>query len=277
MNKRTTQLLTTFLIYAVVAFGQSDTTASVNLTVDDVVAMLEAHLPEQVVLLKIKTAGRPFTLSTEDLTRLNQAGASEKVMLLMMDPSAGDREPAAASSSSSPPAALPADSTGPFTEPGVFYRKDGQWMEMLPEIVNWKTGGVLKTIATAGVVKKDVNGHLPTPHSRNSVSSPLEFMIYMPEGVAITEYQLIRLRENPKKGYREFRTITGGVFNAQSGAMRDMVPFEGKKEDARLYSVVLPNNLGAGEYGFIYLGASGGAGGMTSLSMGKMYTFRLVE
>jgi hypothetical protein len=106
---------------------------------------------------------------------------------------------------------------------------------------------------------------------------PLEFMIYAPEGVAITEYQLIRLRATPGKGYREFRTITGGVFNAKSGAMRDMVPFEGKKVATRLYQVVLPGTLGAGEYGFIYLGASGGSGGMSSLAMGKMYTFRLLE
>jgi hypothetical protein len=76
------------------------------------------------------------------------------------------------------------------------------------------------------------------PHSRNSVNSPLEFIISMPEGIAITEYQLIRLR--PNKDYREFRTMTGGVFNQKSGAMRDMVPFEGKKLSARMYSVVRP-------------------------------------
>jgi hypothetical protein len=56
-----------------------------------------------------------------------------------------------------------------------------------------------------------------------------------------------------------------------------MVPFEGKKEGARLYSVILPGNLGAGEYGFIYMGATGGSGGMGSLSMGRMYTFRFLE
>jgi hypothetical protein len=31
---------------------------------------------------------------------------------------------------------------------------------MLPEIVNFKTGGVLKSIASAGVVKGDMNGIL---------------------------------------------------------------------------------------------------------------------
>jgi hypothetical protein len=116
---------------------------------------------------------------------------------------------------------------------------------------------------------------LTGPHSRNSVNSPLEFIISMLEGVAITEYQLIRLR--PNKNYREFRTMTGGVFNQKSGAMRDMVPFEGKRLSGRLYTVVLPGTLGAADYGFIYLGATGGAGSTQSLSMGKMYTFRLIE
>ena len=59
--------------------------------------------------------------------------------------------------------------------------------------------------------------------------------------------------------------------------MRDLVPFEGKKVGSRLFSVILPTTLGAGEYGFIWLGGSGSSGGLTSLSMGKMYTFRVLE
>lgn len=49
----------------------------------------------------------------------------------------------------------------------------------------------MKGIASAGIVKKDVNGHIAGPHSRNSVAFLAEFTIYAPEGVAITEYQLI--------------------------------------------------------------------------------------
>ena len=41
-------------------------------------------------------------------------------------------------------------------------------------MVNWKTGGVIKSIASAGIVKGDVNGHTPT-HSRNSVASRSKF------------------------------------------------------------------------------------------------------
>jgi hypothetical protein len=148
-------------------------------------------------------------------------------------------------------------------------------MEVLPEVVNWRTGGVLKNIASAGIVKKDINGLVPGLHSRNSVALPAEFIVYTAEGVAITEYQLLRLRA--KNDYREFRTVTGGVLHQKSGALRDMVPFEGKKVGNRLYSVILPANLGAGEYGFLWLGAAGAGGGLTSLSMGKMYTFRVLE
>jgi hypothetical protein len=239
--------------------------------VDEVIAMIEAKLPEPVIVARIRQDGKKQEVPVADLVRLKKAGASEPIMLALLgtdtNGSAGSTGRTAESDASK----------SPFTEIGVYYKKSGDWMEVLPEVVNWKTGGVLKNIASGGVVKKDVNGHLPGENSRNSVLSPMEFTIYTPEGVAITEYQLIRLRAAPGKGYREFRTVTGGVFNTKSGAMRDMVPFEGKKVGNRLYSVVLPSTLGAGEYGFLHLGATGGSGGMQSLSMGKMYTFRLLE
>jgi len=267
-----------FLMAAWSGFGQAASQSVQALTVDDVVAMLEAKLPEQVVLTRIKTHGKPFSLSTEELVRLNKAGASENVMILLMDPSgAQSADPGAPGSAPASDAASVAltSEAGQFTEVGVYYKKAGQWMELLPEIVNWKTGGVLKNIASVGVVKKDVNGHLPGPNSRNSTTLPLELTVHTPDNVAITEYQLIRLRA--KKDYREFRTVTGGVFNTKSGAMRDMVPFEGKRVARNLYEILLPSTLGAGEYGIIWLGNAGAAGGMSSIAMGKMYTFRVLE
>lgn len=36
----------------------------------------------------------------------------------------------------------------------------GEWTIVPTEQVNWKTGGVLKTIATDGIVKGDVNGQV---------------------------------------------------------------------------------------------------------------------
>ena len=243
------------------------------LTNDSVIKLVQAGLGEELIVGMINSQPGRYALDANSVIALKTAKVSDKVIGAMVAKggSAAASTPAAPAAVAAPPTA----DSGEFKEIGVYYKKQGRWNELLPEVVNWKTGGTIKSLASVGIVKKDVNGNLPGIHSRNSVTTPLEFVISMPEGVAITEYQLIRLR--PNKDYREFRTVTGGVFNQKSGAMRDMVPFEGKKLASRQYAVLLPENIGAGDYGFIYLGASGGAGGMTSLAMGKMYSFRLME
>jgi hypothetical protein len=184
--------------------------------------------------------------------------------------------PAAAAPAASAPApaggALDLSAYPGIVEPGVYCKKGGQWVEVLPEVVNWRTGGVLKTIATAGVVKGDVNGNVEGPTSRNTAKTPLEFVIYAAEGVAITEYQLLRLRVN--RDYREFRTVTGGIMHAKGGATRDLMPFEHKKIGPRFYEVIFPASISSGEYGFLPPGAFGSA---SSASIGKLYSFKIIE
>jgi len=195
---------------------------SQGLTVDSIVAMVQAGLSEDVVLARIRKEGKAFDLSPEEMIRLKKAGVSNAILQVMLDPKAevqraaappppaeappplstappteaGKKasEPASVAAAGAEPGGLTAGAP-PFSEVGVYYKKGGQWMEMLPEIVNWRTGGVLKNIASVGIVKKDLNGNIPGLHSRNSAALPAEFVIYMPEGVAITEYQLLRLRE----------------------------------------------------------------------------------
>jgi hypothetical protein len=101
--------------------------------------------------------------------------------------------------------------------------------------------------------------------------TPVDLVIYAPEGVAITEYQLIHL--HVEKSGREFRTVTGGVLHATSGATRDVIPFDGKKVASRTFKVSLPH-LVAGEYGFLPPGAVSSS---NSASIGKLYTFHVVE
>lgn len=246
-----------------------------TLTNESIIKMVKAGLSEEIIIGMVNREAGKFSMGVDDLIALKSAGVSEKVLAAMIAKGAPSSPPPPSAAASSSPAATAGAPAVAFPEIGVYFKKSQEWVEVLPEVVNWKTGGTMKNLASVGVVKKDVNGHIPGPHSRNSVRSPLEFMIHAPEGVAITEYQLIRLRA--KDDYREFRTVTGGVFNQKGGAMRDLVPFEGKKVGSRLFSVILPNTLGAGDYGFILMSATGSSGGLSSLSMGKMYTFRLLE
>lgn len=237
------------------------------LTNDAIVKMVKAGMSESLIVSMVGQQPGNYSTKIDDLIALKQAGVSDKVVTAMAAKAAGGTPTPAASPSAAPAA-------GPAMEIGVYFKKLDVWTEVLPEVVNWKTGGTLKNLASAGVVKKDLNGNITGPGSRNSIKSPLEFLIVAAEGVSITEYQLIRLR--PNKDYREFRTVTGGILNQQSGAMRDMVPFEGKKVSPRNFSVVLPNNLGAGEYGFLSPGAVGSSGN-SQAQIGKMYSFRIVE
>jgi hypothetical protein len=235
-----------------------------------IIKMVKSGLSETIILGVIQQQQGTYSTKVDDLIELKKAGVPDKVIEAMV---AKGSATAAEASGGKDVKSAAAPATLPVMEIGVYFKKGDQWTEVLPEVVNWKTGGTIKTLASVGVVKKDINGNLAGPSSRNSVQGPLEFMIVAAEGVAITEYQLIRLRSN--KDYREFRTVTGGILNQQSGAMRDMVPFEGKKVSSRTFSVVLPASLGAGEYGFLAPGATGaGSGGAAQL--GKMYTFRLV-
>ena len=226
------------------------------ITNDKVITMVQAGLPTSVIINKIRNSKTSFDMSTDQLIRLKQARVPDDVLNTMINPSA----PSAS-------AMAPSDNR-PAKDIGVYLKQNNDWMEMQPEMVNWKTGGVGKSIATLGVVKQDVNGHLDGRNSRIQVTAPLEFMIVTPEGVAITEYLLIKLNQNNDD--REFRTMTGGVFHAKGGASRDIVPFESQKVATRTFTITL-NGTKAGEYGFLPPGALTQLSGAATL--GKMYTF----
>jgi len=254
--------------------------ASAALTVEDVTKLSKAGLSEDIIIQQIRKNGKAFDLSTEQLIVLKEAKVSDRVVEIMLDPSKAE-SPLAATAAvpetlSAPAApvaaAVPVGEREPPvgalpTEVGVYVSKQGRWEEVSPEIVYWKTGGALKTVATAGLRHIDVNGHVPGAASRTRLGAPLEFLIVAPEGTAMTEYQLLRLHAH--KDNREFRTVTGGFLHAQSGAQRDQVPFDGKKVASRAYEVAFPATAGPGEYGLLPPSSTSG--------QGKIYSFRVMQ
>lgn len=240
--------------------------AQESLTNDSVIKLVRAGLSEDLIVQTVNSQPGAYALGADNIVALKQAGISDKIIAAML------KRNESADAKRSAGVGPDVSAAGFPDEIGVYIRKDNKWIEIQPEVINWKTGGVLKSIASAGIVKGDVNGHLQGKSSRNKVNTPLEFCIYAPEGVAITEYQLLRLRD--KNEYREFRTVTGGILHVKGGATRDLVEFEGKKMASRTFVVNL-QNLGSGEYGFLPPGAFVSAN--SSSSLGKMYTFSLLE
>lgn len=236
-------------------------TSQSMLTNESVVKLVKAGLLEDTIVSMIETQPGKYSLGADDVVALKQAGVSDKIIAAMV------RKPTTPAASA-PVQPAPAE----VAEVGVYYKKADEWVQMMPEVVNWKTGGVLKSSFSYGVVKPDLNGLLKGDVSPTKMNTPLEFLVYAPEGVEITEYQLIHLRTH--KNTREFRTVTGGVFHASGGAARDTLPFEYKKTAVRTYVIDL-SSLTPGEYGFLPPGSA--LSGHASAQLGKMYTFHLSE
>jgi hypothetical protein len=257
------------LILIPVSLGQSRRLsrqqASTEPSADQIVTELRhlqvGGISDELMISYVRSRGHAYQLTAEQIIRLKDGGVDDLVIKALMGDGAANPVPVP---SPSPVATVPASlsirpdaitKSEPLlpNEIGVYAKQRGEWIEVLPEVVNWKTGGVVKNLATVGVVKGDVNGHILGNTSRTHCSAATQFLIVVPEGTSVTEYQLLRLRGNSNN--REFRTVTGGIFHVSGGAARDLVSFEGAKVGPRTYVLTIPNALPPGEYGFLPPGA----------------------
>ncbi len=231
-----------------------------------VIKLIKAGLSPDLIVSTIQASPGKYDTSADGLIALKEAGASDKVISAIVMKSTGVTPAVAtgATNNGLPPG---------IDEVGVYYlSKSGQWTELMPEIVNFKTGGVLKSVFSEGIVKGDINGHVDGAHAKVSTTFPVQIAVYLPEGTEITEYQLLRLRANDTS--REFRSMTGGVFHSSGGAKRDTIKFQPKKLAPRLYQITMDSDMGKGEYGLLPPGS------YTSSNMasgGKIYALSIIE
>ncbi|HVN92826.1 MAG TPA: hypothetical protein VMT38_03990 [Terracidiphilus sp.] len=235
---------------------------------DSVIKLIKAGLSDDLIVSTINGTPGHYDTSADAIIALKTAGASDKVIGAMI---AKNSAPASAPAAALAPAG-PVRPAG-IDDVGVYYSdRKGAWQMLEPEIVNFKTGGFLKSIATDGLVKGDINGHIPGAHAKTILTFPITLAVYVPEGVDIAEYQLLRLRANSNN--REFRSVTGGVIHSSGGAERDSVEFKSTKIAPRVYQIVLDQSLGKGEYGLLPPGS------YTSSNMasgGKIYSISIPE
>ena len=240
--------------------------AQQTLNNDSVVKLVKAGLSDDLIVSTINASAGNYDTSANGLIALKTAGVGDKVIsAVVLKASAPSAAPVAATLASALPAGI--------DDAGVYYKeKSGKWIALMPEVVNFKTGGVMKSMASMGTVKGDINGHIKGPKAKLSLTFPAVIAIYVPEGVAITEYQLLRLRTNSDS--REFRSVTGGVFHVSGGATRDVLDFQSDKIAPRVYQITMQSALGKGEYGILPPGANG----TSNLgSSGKIYSMSIAE
>jgi hypothetical protein len=236
---------------------------------DSVIKLVKAGLSDDLIVTTINASPANYDTSANGLIALKGAGVSDKVLSAIVVKSSGGAP------ASSPAPTAPASNGFPagIDEIGVYYKnKSGAWVALMPEVVNFKTGGVMKSIASAGIVKGDVNGHIVGPKAKMVLTFPVVLAVYAPEGVAITEYQLLRL--HPNSDSREFRSVTGGVMHVSGGATRDLIDFQSDKLAPRVYQITMQSTLGKGEFGLLPPGAYGSS---NMGSSGKIYSMSVPE
>jgi hypothetical protein len=243
----------------------------------DILSMVKVQFPDSTIIKAIQVNDTDFDLSAGALVTLKSSGVSQPVIDAML--AAGSKTKEAVSQNGH--MTVEALGTNPgdlLGEVGVYVVQGSKVASVEPEIVNWRTGGVIKSIATIGLDKGHVNGTVSGPTSKLNLASPSQllpdtmvFYFHCLEGTSAAEYQLLRLWG--KGDRREFRAVTGGILHASGGAKDNVVEFKYEKVSPRIYKVSVPR-LNFGEYGFLAPGAVASA---NTASQGKIYTFRIVE
>jgi hypothetical protein len=228
---------------------------------DSVLRMHKAGLTDDLILQTIQAQPGRYDTVPDALITLKGAGISDPILAAMANK---QRRQIAGS----PPPIAPID-LSPVNEIGVYYKdRSGMWQPMESEVVHIKSGGFIKSTLSDGIIKQDRNGTVEGGTAKLVLPHPQEFLIYTPDGVTGSEYDLVQFRLHANR--REFRTYTGGIIHGQQSAHRDEVSIQPTRIAARTYTFTIPKDIG-GEYGIL----PPGAGNLTNA--GKIYTFAITE
>ncbi len=224
-----------------------------------VIKLVKAGLSEDLIVTTINSSPGTYDTSADGLIALKKAGAGDKVIAAIVVKASGAATtapvtPATAGSASTPaPAVVLARGALPdgVDTIGVYYLDNtgSHWQEVPAEVVNFKSEGALKHYASAGLLKGEMTGLVGGNRSPLTLKLPTKFVLYIPEGRAPGEYQLIHLHENADS--REFRAANGGIVHDAGGALRDVMDYTPKKIAPRVYLIEMSEDYEKGEYGFL--------------------------
>ena len=234
---------------------------------EGIINLVKSGMSEDLIMNVIGKQPATFAVGASDLVSLKNAGVSERIINAMVNKASGAAVGGLSSPSTGSAAGPSMGGRATVSEPGIYYKKNNEYLELLAEDVDWKTGGAMKSIASAGIIKKDLKGTITGPSSRNFLQNPLEIVISPPTGLNINDYILLPM--TPLKGVRQFEV---GPVNQKSGVAKGAIPFGVEKVGPNAFRLVFQTAPGPGEYGILTAKSVGGVGG----SISRMFTFRLL-
>jgi hypothetical protein len=242
-----------------------------SLSNDDVIGMVAAGLPDEIIIAKIRNSQTSFDLSTPALAKLTPAKISSAVIKAMIEPKASDSGTPGATAA--PALANPDDPMAPH-DPGVYLmavtRSGVKKMVQLERAgsSHEKTANVWGHAFSYGISKAKVKAELPGRQAaiRSNQEKPEFYMYFPPTGnlgaadtvTSPSQFSLLSLEE--KKDHRETAVLKLGFASASSGTdEKRNFKFDADKIRSYAYKVTPSGNLKNGEYAFIAFTSMGGA------------------
>jgi hypothetical protein len=263
------------------------------LTNETVIKLIDAGIPEQAIIGKIRTSATNFDMSTDQLIALKAKGVSGPVLAAMLDPKPPAAAPVPEFSADSPDLSVP-------HYPGVYIldpRQKKMWRITPTSSNQAKTNNLLGYALTLGLAPLSVKASIPGKSAKVQTNDKFpEFYFFFDESVpralqgsgsslwttgagSITsspsELSLVRFAQKPST--REAKVGTVSIAGAKQGVMdSDQIPFEAKEVRPGVFKVSVSAALQPGEYGFIQAltggNVSGGGGAMTA----RVFDFGIV-
>ncbi|MFY9826891.1 MAG: hypothetical protein WAM82_36390 [Thermoanaerobaculia bacterium] len=225
------------------------------LTNQDIVTMVQAGLPTDVVIEKIKTSKTAFDTSTEALVNLKKVGVGSDIIRVMVNPAAepkpGVTVSPGANANAPAPCQVPPGGTASWlsgASPAMWYADPdkGERVEL-----NYERG----TITHVGFAGFGASLLVLHPIKANArVAGRSQFLSCMnPSDAPLVHFSL-------DSGSDERNTSVGKIlpwkisFHISEG---DLVPFKSEKTPEGYFKITPSSPLAPGEYGFVPQGTVG--------------------
>jgi hypothetical protein len=245
------------------------------LSKDTIIQMTKVGLPDDVIVNKIRSEGRPPKMSANDLISLKSAGVSDGVLRALVNPAPVADPPGMTLT-------VPRGQNDPVAphDPGIYMVKnteeDGRKLVLMERAAagHEKTTNLWAYMFSYGIARMNVKAQIPGSRAdlRSTETNPV-FYMYFPAtgnlgaGDAITspsQFSLLSLEE--MKDHRETAVAKFGLGNASEGN-DDKRTIKLNMEKIRSYAyMVTPDvSLKPGEYAFVAASGVGGSGSRGSV------------
>lgn len=257
-----TRLLSQLILTILLAISISDIQAQNVLTNKDLIQMAELGMGDAIIISQIENSNNDFDASTAALLALKKAGLSDAVLAKVIQ----------AGNDSAKKVVDPNDPLAPH-RPGIYYFDEtGSMAELMATVTSQtKDKGRLGTALSYGIAKTKIVSRIAGDNSRTQLPAAREFYFYFnqqstsfdqnaiayygfQQATSPNEFTLAKL--DNVKGVRELETGSMNNYGSEIGI---------DEKHARSFTIeqvgpgifkVIPSELAAGEYCFVYAGAA---------------------